>query len=52
VEVVGGETGVSSLKEVNLAVLEIDGNISILSENYQRHSRKKRQSQKLVIKAN
>jgi hypothetical protein len=32
-------------------MLETDGNISILSDNYKKHSRKKRRSQKLIIKA-
>ena len=39
------EHGVSSAKDVNLAVLETDGNISILSENYQRHTQKKKSTQ-------
>ncbi|HNP47873.1 MAG TPA: DUF421 domain-containing protein [Bacteroidia bacterium] len=45
------EHGVSSAKDVNLAVLETDGNISILSENYQRHTQKKRKAHK-VLKQN
>ena len=32
------EHGVSSIGEVNLAVLEVDGNISVLSNDYQVHS--------------
>lgn len=32
------EHGVSSIKDVNLALLEVDGNISILSNNYQKRS--------------
>ena len=32
------EHGVSNIKEVNLAILEVDGNISILSEGYKKHS--------------
>ena len=46
------EHGVSSLKEVNLAVLEIDGNISILYDNYQKHSKKKRRLQRSMLKSN
>ncbi len=40
------EHGVSSVKEVNLAILEVDGNISILSDNYQSHSKRKRKVRK------
>ncbi|MDP4226164.1 MAG: DUF421 domain-containing protein [Bacteroidota bacterium] len=32
------EHGVSSIKDVNLALLEVDGNISILSNDYQKRS--------------
>lgn len=46
------EHGVSEIKDVNLAVLEVDGNISILSDNYKnksmkRHNTDVRVSQKL-----
>ena len=51
-ELAAREHGVSSLKEVNLAVLEIDGNISILSESYQKLSKKKRRLQKTLLKSN
>lgn len=40
------EHGVNSLSEVNLAILEVDGNISILSDNYQSHSKRKRRARK------
>jgi uncharacterized membrane protein YcaP (DUF421 family) len=36
------EHGVDSIKKVNLAMLEVDGNISVLSENYQSKTRKRR----------
>jgi hypothetical protein len=36
------EHGVESIDKVNLAVLEADGNISILSSNFQHQTRKKR----------
>lgn len=40
------EHGVSSIKDVNLAVLEVDGNISVLSDDYRsRTSRKCRSRQ-------
>ncbi len=51
-ELTAREHGVSSLKEVNLAVLEIDGNISILSDSYQKHSKKKRRQQRSMLKSN
>ena len=35
------EHGVSDVSQVNLAVLEVDGNISVLSENYQTRTVKK-----------
>ncbi|MDJ1500982.1 DUF421 domain-containing protein [Xanthocytophaga agilis] len=41
-EAAAREHGVSSLAEVNLAVLEVDGNISILSDNFKYQSRRKR----------
>ncbi|MFM7015313.1 MAG: DUF421 domain-containing protein [Bacteroidota bacterium] len=36
------EHGVDSIEKVNLAILEADGNISILSSNYHHQTRKKR----------
>lgn len=33
------EHGVSDIKDVNLAILEVDGNISILTNNYQHHTK-------------
>jgi uncharacterized membrane protein YcaP (DUF421 family) len=40
------EHGVLSIKEVNLAMLEVDGNISVLSENYKHKSVRKRKHHK------
>ncbi len=51
-ELAAREHGVLSLKEVDLAILEIDGNISIHSQNYQRHTRNKRRSHKSELKSN
>jgi len=45
------EHGVSDVKEVDLAVLEADGNISIISDNYQNRTRKKRKIHKSSILA-
>ena len=36
------EHSINSIKEVNLAVLEVDGNISILSDMYTKNHKKKR----------
>jgi len=44
------EHGVAEIREVDLAVLEIDGNISIISNNYQQQSLKKRKGRNKVMK--
>lgn len=44
------EHGVQNIKEVNLAVLETDGNISVMSGNYHRRTVEKRKSHKVVRK--
>ncbi len=36
------EHGVKSIEQVNLAMLEVDGNISVLSENYKTRTKKHR----------
>lgn len=41
------EHGVASLDDVDLAVLEVDGNISILSDNFKRKTSKKRKLRKI-----
>jgi uncharacterized membrane protein YcaP (DUF421 family) len=41
------EHGVNSIVEVNLAILEVDGNVSILSDNYTQKTVKKRQKKQL-----
>jgi uncharacterized membrane protein YcaP (DUF421 family) len=51
-ELAAREHGVMSLKEVDLAIMEIDGNISIHSHNFQKHTRKKRVLQKALLKTN
>ena len=51
-ELAAREHGVLSLKEINLAVLEIDGNISILSDSYQKITKKKRRLHKTILKSN
>jgi uncharacterized membrane protein YcaP (DUF421 family) len=49
-EAAAREHGVASLQEVDLAILERDGNISILSSNYTRHSRRRRRVHKSMLK--
>ncbi|MDP4160566.1 MAG: DUF421 domain-containing protein, partial [Bacillota bacterium] len=44
------EHGVSEIKDVNLAVLEVDGNISVLSDNYNNKSVKRRKAHKTINK--
>jgi len=44
------EHGVETIKEVNLAILEVDGNISVLSDNFTNKSVKKRKAHKLISK--
>lgn len=42
------EHGVESVSDVNLAILEIDGNISVLSDNYKKKTVKRRHAHKVV----
>lgn len=44
------EHGVASIKDINLAVLETDGNISILSGDYKHQTTRKRRAHKAVTK--
>lgn len=44
------EHGVATAKEVDLAILEVDGSISILSDQYQKKSVKKRKARKNISK--
>jgi uncharacterized membrane protein YcaP (DUF421 family) len=44
------EHGVESIQDVNLAVLEVDGNISVLSDNYSSKSTRKRKAHKIISK--
>ncbi len=45
------EHGVASLEEVDLAMLEIDGNISVLSHEFTRKTTEKRKSHKVITKS-
>lgn len=42
------EHGVEEIKEVDLAMLERDGNISVLSDSFKKKTVKKRKNQKLI----
>jgi len=44
------EHGVEKIKQVNLAILEVDGNISVLSDNVSSKSTNKRRGHKIVRK--
>lgn len=44
------EHGVDKIKDVDLAVLEIDGNISILSNDFTHHTVKRRKAHKAITK--
>lgn len=45
------EHGVSSISEVDLAVLEVDGNISVLSDEFRKKTIKRRKSHKIISKS-
>lgn len=44
------EHGLSSIKEVDLAIMEIDGNISVLSDHYQKKTTRHRKGHKIINK--
>jgi len=46
------EHGVETIKQVNLAILEVDGNISVLSNDYKNKTIKKRKAHKIISKNN
>lgn len=48
VEAAVREHGVEKCSEVNLAVMEVDGNISVISENYVKRSSRKRKAHKVL----
>jgi uncharacterized membrane protein YcaP (DUF421 family) len=45
------EHGISTIAEVDLAILEVDGNISVLSHQYQKKTVKPRRLQKSLLKS-
>ena len=44
------EHGVPTVKEVDLAILEVDGNISVLSNEYQKKTMRRRKGHKVISK--
>jgi uncharacterized membrane protein YcaP (DUF421 family) len=46
------EHGVASVAEVDLAILEVDGNISVISENFKKRSSRHRKAHKVIAKQN
>jgi uncharacterized membrane protein YcaP (DUF421 family) len=44
------EHGVATIKDVDLAIMEVDGSISILSSKYQKKTVKRRQAHKVLTK--
>lgn len=46
------EHGVESIEDVDLAILEVDGNISVLSKNFQHKTTRKRKAHKAIQKNN
>lgn len=44
------EHGVEFIKEVDLAVLEVDGNISVLSDNFKKKTTRRRKAHKIIQK--
>jgi uncharacterized membrane protein YcaP (DUF421 family) len=46
------EHGVDKIKDVNIAILEIDGNISIISDNFKKRTSRRRRYHKIIQKNN
>ena len=46
------EHGVASISEVDLAVLEVDGNISVLSHDFKKRSQRRRKAHKVLTQQN
>ena len=49
-EAVVREHGVENIVDVNLAILEIDGNVSVLSDNFKHRTVRKRRTHKILAK--
>ena len=46
------EHGIASVSEVDLAVLEVDGNISVLSHDFKKRSQRRRKAHKILSQQN
>jgi len=46
------EHGVGDVSKVDLAILEVDGNISVLSHEYKKQSTRRRKAHKIISKQN
>lgn len=46
------EHGVDSISHVNLSILETDGNISVLSDNYKKTTRRRHKGHRIIGKNN
>jgi uncharacterized membrane protein YcaP (DUF421 family) len=46
------EHGIAAITEVDLAVLEVDGNISVLSHDFKKRSQRKRKAHKVLSQQN
>jgi uncharacterized membrane protein YcaP (DUF421 family) len=46
------EHGVDDISHVNLSVLEIDGNISVLSDNYKKTTKRRHKGHRIIGKNN
>jgi uncharacterized membrane protein YcaP (DUF421 family) len=44
------EHGVTTIEEVDLAVFEVDGNISVLSDQFKRKTSRRRKPRKMLSK--
>lgn len=49
-EAVVREHGVENIADVNFAILEIDGNVSVLSDNFKHRTVRKRRAHKVITK--
>lgn len=50
VEAAVREHGVKSIEDVNLAVLEVDGNISVVSDDFKKRTTRRRRAHKAIVK--
>jgi uncharacterized membrane protein YcaP (DUF421 family) len=46
------EHGVADISDVDLAILEVDGNISVISNEFKKHSSRRRKAHKIISRQN